>query len=80
MADANNNRVQVFTAEGEYVRQFQTKGSHSEELKRPFSISVDSDNLVYVTEHINNRVSVFTCEGKFLTSFGSQDSFLDLVE
>ena len=32
VADTDNNRVQVFTAEGEYVRQFEMKGSDSEEL------------------------------------------------
>ena len=36
------------------------------------SISIDSDNTVYVIEGGNHRVSVFTCEGEFLKSFGSR--------
>ena len=44
------------------------------ELNCPSSISIDSDNVVYVTERDNNRVSVFTSEGMFLTSFGAEGS------
>ena len=45
-----------------------------ENFNWPSSITIDSDNLMYVTELKNHRVSVFTCEGKFLTSFGSWGS------
>ena len=72
VADLYNYRIQVFTAEGEFVRKFgQGKGIHS-----PAGISIDCGNepAVYVTESNYNRISVFTCEGKFLTSFGSGGS------
>ena len=42
------------------------------ELSFPTSISIDSDDAVYVAEGRNHRVSVFTREGTFLTSFGSK--------
>ena len=70
VADAVNCRIQVFTAEGEYLRKY---GSGNGELNWPSGIAVDSDNVVYVTE-LNHRVSVFTIEGNFLTSFGSEGS------
>ena len=73
--DHGNYRVQVFTPDGGYLRQFGAKrGSGNGELDRPASICVDSDDLVYVGESGNKRVSVFTCEGVFLKSFGSYGS------
>ena len=74
VADSSNRRIQVFTAEGNFLRKFGMMGSGNGELNWPSSISIDSDNVVYVTEWNNHRVSVFTCEGKFLTSFGTQGS------
>ena len=35
-----------------------------------FSLTIDSNDIVYVSEFDNERVSVFTCEGRFVTSFG----------
>jgi hypothetical protein len=73
-ADRNNNRIQVFTAEGQFLRKFGKKGSGNGELDCPVSISIDREDVVYVTEENNHRVSVFTCEGKFLTTFGRRGS------
>ena len=64
-----NNRVQVFTSDGGYLRQF-GKASGNRELRNPVSICVDSDDLVYVGEDGNSPISVFTSEGEFLKSFG----------
>ena len=43
-------------------------------LTGPTGITIDSDDVVYVTEYRNFSVLVFTCEGKFLTSFGTEGS------
>ncbi len=75
MVDVGNHRVQVFTPDGGYLRQFAKKGSGNGELSLPVSICVDSDDdRVYVGEEGNERVSVFTCEGIFLKSFESKGS------
>ena len=63
VADTLNYRVQVFSADGEYIRQLKKKGN-----SRLNGITLDSNNLVYVSENANN-VSVFTREGHFLRSF-----------
>ena len=76
--DANNlyvtewhgNRVQVFTAEGQFQRTFTNK-ANGEKLIHPSGISVDSSNTVYVTEN-GPCVSVFTSQGIYITSFGTQ--------
>ena len=70
VADMWNNRIQVFTAEGEYVRSIGKKDSGH--LNRPTGIAIDGDDLVYVTERNYNLVSVYTSIGRFVTSFGSR--------
>lgn len=74
VADKTNHRVQVFTADGTYMRKFGKKGSENGELNQPSSICIDCDDIVYVTEYANHRVSVFDCKGTFLTSFGTRGS------
>ena len=64
-------RIQVFTAEGTFLRKFGEKGSGDGELNWPTGVSIDSDDIVYVTERNNHRVSLFTSEGQFLRSFGT---------
>ena len=74
VADSGNNRIQVFTANGKFLRFFS-----SCELNGPCGIAIDSGGLVYVSEggtlvsHFTGwsvRVSVFTSEGQFVMSFG----------
>lgn len=72
VADYNNHRIQVFTAEGKFLLKFDTLGIANEKLKLPSSISISIANEVFVTN--NHRVSVFTSNGKFLSSFGSKGS------
>ena len=77
--DANNlyvteyysHRVQVFTAEGRFLRAFTNKAI-GEKLKNAWSIAIDSSNTVYVSESGPHSVSVFTSQGDYITSFGKQ--------
>ena len=71
--DGGNHRIQVFTADGQFLRKFgNLKSNGNGEPDWPASISIDSEDMVYVTEHNNHRVSVFTSEGKSVTSFGTE--------
>ena len=69
-----NHRIQVFSPEGDYLRQIGREGNGNGELSGPTSVCTDLNDLVYVGEDGNKRVSVFTREGKFLKSFGSYGS------
>ena len=75
VADNENCQIQVFTAEGQFLRQF---GRESEiDLNYPTAISIDSYDVIYVLELYTHRVSLFNCEDKAsrcqkLTSFGSE--------
>ncbi len=66
---ANDHRIQVFTAEGKFLRMFGRHGHGRGELNWPFSITIDTSDRIYVGD-LNHRISVFTSEGHFITSFG----------
>ena len=70
MVDSNNHRIQVFTAEGKFLRMFGRRGVGRGELNKPYGVTVDYSDRVYVSECGSDCVSVFTAKGQFLTSFG----------
>ena len=71
VADAGNDRIQVFTAEGKFLRTFGSRGQRRGELDLPTPIGVAvANDMVYVSQGNNCCVSVFTSEGHFVTSFG----------
>ena len=67
VADTNNHRIQVFTAEGKFVGIF---GVCGQELSSPYGIAIDSSNMVYVSESKNSCITVFTTEGQYRRAFG----------
>ena len=71
VTDHGNNRVQVFTPDGEFLRAFSDK-ANGEKLEGPFAIAIDNSNTVYVSEWKRHCVSVFTSQGEYITSFGTK--------
>ena len=70
---AINHCIQVFTPEGQLLREFGKYGSGRRQLTFPHGIAIDTNDVVYVSEGlIKYCVSVFTSEGQFLTSFGGK--------
>ncbi|HEU4707510.1 MAG TPA: hypothetical protein VFS64_10000 [Solirubrobacterales bacterium] len=65
-----NNRVQVFTLEGKFVRQFGSEGTEPGKFEDPHGITVDMHGHVWVTDWFNARVQEFSEEGAFLQAFG----------
>ena len=63
VSDNNNHRVQVFTLEGRYVSEFGT-----DQLKRPFGLTVTCDGSVLVADGKNYCVAVFDKKGKLVGS------------
>ena len=45
------------------------RGKGREELEFPRGVTVDANDLMYISDGNNKRVSVFTCGGQFVTSF-----------
>jgi hypothetical protein len=71
VTDSVNGRVEQFTADGAFIRQWGTSGSADGEFGNPQSIAVDRAGNVYVTDNGNSRVQKFTADGQFITKWGS---------
>ncbi len=75
VADAGNNRIDVFTEKGEYVTEFGGKGSGSEQVRYPTGVALDSNGNVWVADDENNRVDKWRTYGVqpplFSNAFGS---------
>ena len=70
VADTGNHRVQVFDANGKYLRGWGQYGSGPGEFNEPWGIAVDGEGNVYVADTWNYRVQKFDGTGKFLTMWG----------
>ena len=66
IADDSNSRIQVLTAEGEYIRSF-----GSDHLKEPHGMCV-SPGGVFVTDRAWECLMRFTLAGKFINKTGSR--------
>jgi len=71
VTDTLNDRVEVFDADGNFIRTFGQNGDGVGSFARPKGIAVDSDGHVWVADAMLNRLQVFTPEGQVLMSFGS---------
>ena len=70
MADSLNNRLQIFTTQGEYLTQIGGEGNLDHQLNYPWDLSVDSDGNIIVADSDNKLIKIFTPSGQFLRKFG----------
>lgn len=71
VADKGNNRVEEFTAFGQFIAAFGSEGTGALQFKAPEGIAVNQSNgNVYVTDSANNRVEIISTEGKFIATYG----------
>ena len=72
VVDTANNRMQVFSKTGTFVRKFGSAGSGDSQFSNPRGIAVDHrNNNILVAETGNNRIQVFSETGTFIRAFGS---------
>lgn len=64
VADRENNRIQFFTLDGEYIEEWG-------DLLQPDTIYIDDDDLVYIAE-LGQRVSIMTLDGEVVSQWGSE--------
>ena len=67
VADWRNDRIQVFTADGEWQASVGQSGNGVGQFNRPSGVCVDDDGDIYVADWLNNRVQVLNPEGRFVT-------------
>ncbi len=69
--DSDNHRVQVFDAQGTFLREWGSQGSQPGQFQEPWGIFVASDGLVYVADTWNHRIQVFEPDGRFVRQWGT---------
>ncbi|RIK42280.1 MAG: hypothetical protein DCC58_11200 [Chloroflexi bacterium] len=73
VTDTGNERVQVFTLDGQFVRMFGATGSGDGQLLEPVGIAVTDDGTVLVADSHNARIARFTSEGEWLAPWPVQE-------
>ena len=74
VTEVGNDRIQVFSSEGTYLRSFGRMGDKQGELKWPAGITFDKNGHIIVVDSDSHRVQVFGEQGEFLSQFGEQGS------
>ena len=59
VTDALNFRIQVFSAEGKYLKKFGRAGDNPGYFARPKGVAVDSDGNIYVVDGLFDNIQIF---------------------
>jgi sugar lactone lactonase YvrE len=70
VADTLNNRIEIFDADGQFIRAWGKNGDGPGYFARPKGVAIDSDGHIWVADGVQDRVQVFTPEGQLLISMG----------
>ncbi len=62
--DRENNRIQIFTADGDFITQWTN-------VTRPTDLCIDDADVVYVSE-LPQRISIFTMDGALVARWGNE--------
>ena len=69
VTDTGNDRIQVFTLGGEFVRTVGSSGKGEGQFDEPVGIDIAKDGTVYVADMYNRRVQVLNADGTFRSQF-----------
>ena len=72
VTDCSNNRVQIFSCNGKFIRSFGKKGVKKGEFKDPRGIAYLNNGNIVVADGDNNRLQIFTEKGEYLTQIGGE--------
>jgi DNA-binding beta-propeller fold protein YncE len=81
VCDTGAFRVQLYDAEGKYVRTFGRNGDSPGEFRMPKGVAVDREGRLFVADAANQNIQIFDREGRLLMWFGepeASDAPLDL--
>lgn len=70
----DNDRIQVFSPEGKWLRQWGGHGFEPGEFLRPRALAIDDRDQIYVADSCNHRIQVFDTHGRLLRSWGTRGS------
>lgn len=67
-----NDRVQKFSPQGEFLLQWGTHGEALGQFRRPQGLLVDPQDRIWIADACNHRIQVFDTEGKLLFHWGDR--------
>jgi DNA-binding beta-propeller fold protein YncE len=70
VADTLNARIEVFDADGAFIRQFGKRGDGPGYFAMPKGLAIDCDGHIWVADSLQNRVQVYSQEGNLLIYMG----------
>jgi sugar lactone lactonase YvrE len=68
VADTDNNRVQVFSASGKFLRKWGSTGDGNLQFLNAEDVNIAPDGTVWVADQGNRRLQAFSAAGSFETS------------
>ncbi|MBI4927815.1 MAG: TIGR03663 family protein, partial [Anaerolineae bacterium] len=73
VSDTWNHRIQVFNAEGEFLRSWGKFGQAEtpDAFWGPRGLAIDSRGRIYIADTGNKRIAIFAPDGTFIAQFGS---------
>jgi sugar lactone lactonase YvrE len=66
-----NHRIQIFSGEGVFSREFGEFGATAGKFDRPLGVAVDASGLVYVADAANARIQCLSGSGGYLWQTGA---------
>ena len=73
VTDGRNHRIQIFRADGTYLRRFGRQGNLQGQFKSPRGITFYDNNII-VSDTYNHRIQIFDDRGHCLDQFGEKGS------
>jgi uncharacterized protein (TIGR03663 family) len=74
VVDTGNDRIQMFDANGRFIKTWGSTGNGPAQFKEPWGITVDAKGIVYVLDTWNHRVQKFSAEGEYQGGWGAYGS------
>ncbi len=75
VTDHNNDRIEKFSAAGQFLAAYGSKGSGNDQFLDPTGIDINkSTGNIYVVDSGNNRIEELSSAGAFVRTFGSAGS------
>jgi DNA-binding beta-propeller fold protein YncE len=71
VSDTLNNRIEIFDADGNFIRTFGKAGDGPDHFARPKGIAIDADGHIWVADSVQDRIQCFNSEGKLLMYIGT---------
>ncbi|HNM78320.1 MAG TPA: 6-bladed beta-propeller, partial [Tepidiformaceae bacterium] len=69
VTDTGNDRIQVFTMQGEFVKTVGSSGKGEGQFDEPVGIDIAKDGSIYVADMYNRRVEILNPDGSYKGQF-----------